>query len=281
MGKSVQAKENKAIDVKRKRENNGFQQPAYSTVVDIETPNSGLTVWLSDIHYPYQDKRAMDVALAYIQAKKPHTVVLGGDIFDFYSVSDFDRDPDRLEDSLQAEFDSAQEDLKEICKNATNVQFIDGNHCYRLCRQISKNPGLYGLRSLEFRKMAGLPDKVKHYPYLTKLKQGKLYYHHGQIANQNTAKATYSKFGKSMIVGHAHRADTHFATDGLTGEGHSVLVSGTLCDFKEARYVDHPNWQLGFCTAEFYEHNGESLFHSQHRLITNYSLVADGKVFKG
>lgn len=258
----------------------GFMQPK-SAVIEIAPPNNSTTVFISDVHWPYEDKRAVSSIIKYIQDKKPNHVVLGGDIFDCYNVSDFDRDPDRFAINLQKEFDSAKEAIDEIAKNCKHLSFILGNHENRIWRLIIRNPALYDLRALDFKTISGLPEKAKVYPYLTKIKEGSIYYHHGDIANQNTAKSTFGKFSKSMIVGHSHRMDAYYHTDGLTGEHHCVLVNGTLSDFEQARFVDCANWQKSIITIDHYEINKQKLFDAKHRLIINNSMYVNGKVYKG
>lgn len=253
---------------------------ANSTVVDIGI-DEGLVMSVSDMHYPYQDKRAMEIFLKNVQKRRPKRVIVNGDAIDNYLLSDHDHDPDRSGATLQEECDSIRPDLKEICRWAAEVHYIMGNHEERMYRLIKDVPALYAARALEFKKLAELPAKVQVYPYLTKLKVGKLYFHHGQIANSRTAKATYDKFRRSMVVGHAHRADTYIQTDAMSLESHIVIVQGTMCDIKQARYVDHPAWTTGFMDAEFWrDDDGESCFSAQHRLIVNNTLSVNGVKYR-
>ena len=57
-------------------------------------------VVISDIHFPYQDDKAIKAALDFIKTNPVDTIILNGDILDFYDVSSFDKDPDRI-NSLQ------------------------------------------------------------------------------------------------------------------------------------------------------------------------------------
>jgi len=47
---------------------------------------------LSDIHFPYQDNKALELALNYGLQKKANAVYLNGDILDFYQCSRFTKD---------------------------------------------------------------------------------------------------------------------------------------------------------------------------------------------
>lgn len=67
----------------------------------------GRIAWLSDIHVPYHDPRAVAAALAVLADFRPNLTVIGGDLYDCYSISRYSKDPDRRE-ALQDEFDAAR-----------------------------------------------------------------------------------------------------------------------------------------------------------------------------
>lgn len=87
-------------------------------------------VVISDIHFPYQDDKAIKAALDFIKTNPVDTIILNGDILDFYDVSSFDKDPDRI-NSLQKEIDMAQKFFKKLrtIKPDARIVFIKGNHC--------------------------------------------------------------------------------------------------------------------------------------------------------
>lgn len=49
---------------------------------------------LSDIHFPYHNLEALRVAIAYLREQEIDCLYLNGDIFDFYSISRHEKDPD-------------------------------------------------------------------------------------------------------------------------------------------------------------------------------------------
>lgn len=87
-------------------------------------------VVISDIHFPYQDDKAIKAALDFIKTNPVDTIILNGDILDFYDVSSFDKEPDRI-NSLQKEIDMAQKFFKKLrtIKPDARIVFIKGNHC--------------------------------------------------------------------------------------------------------------------------------------------------------
>ena len=87
-------------------------------------------VVLSDIHFPYQDDKAIKAAFDFIKTNPVDIIILNGDILDFYDVSSFDKDPDRI-NSLQKEIDMATKFFKKLrtIKPDARIVFIKGNHC--------------------------------------------------------------------------------------------------------------------------------------------------------
>lgn len=87
-------------------------------------------VVISDIHFPYQDDKAIKAALDFIKTNPVDTIILNGDILDFYDVSSFDKDPDRI-NSLQEEINMAEKFFKKLrtIKPDARIVFIKGNHC--------------------------------------------------------------------------------------------------------------------------------------------------------
>lgn len=85
---------------------------------------------LSDIHFPYQDDKALKAVYKFLEQHPVDTIILNGDILDFYDVSSFDKDPERV-NSLQKEIDLAQKFFKKLRQLAPNARivFIKGNHC--------------------------------------------------------------------------------------------------------------------------------------------------------
>ena len=48
---------------------------------------------ISDLHIPYHDNEAIQVAVKYGKKEKVNTVLINGDLIDFYGLSRFDKDP--------------------------------------------------------------------------------------------------------------------------------------------------------------------------------------------
>lgn len=201
---------------------------------------------ISDIHYPYHDAKAIKCVLDFIQDKEIDTIILNGDILDFYDVSSFDKDPDRV-NSLQKEIDMSTKFFKKLrtIKPDARILFIKGNHEYRLERYLKKHPELYSLDAL---KLPNLLDLKKYnIEYSDKgIKLGNLKIIHGDMVRKfsgYTARGELEKHDSSGVSSHTHRGGVYYYR---TPERHLAwFESFCLCDLNP-EYINEPNWQQGF-----------------------------------
>lgn len=252
--------------------------PPVQRLVPVPRPYRKIA-FLSDIHFPYHDQPAVDVALAALRDWRPELVVLGGDIFDFYQISEYSQDPSRRL-TIQDELDSARGFWESINNLDADVIYLEGNHESRLTRTIHKNPGLYNLRALSFPIAAELPRHWRWYPSQTHLKVGPLILLHGDLrggpSGVHIAWALLKRLRTSCLFGHFHRFDIAYETgyDGLPRVG---FGNGHLSDVLRAEYVTTPNWQTGFSTIEYSPEEG--IFAVQQHLIINGQLVFRGRIY--
>jgi len=204
---------------------------------------------LSDIHFRFEDTLKVNIALREVSNFKPDVIVLNGDIYDCYTVSDYDKDPLRRT-TIQDEFDGARWFINAVDKLAKKVVFIQGNHENRFNRMFSSHPGLYDLRALEFAKAAELPSRwvvLKDQEFYT---LGDMVFLHGNLRGSsersiNPAMTLLKYIKKSLICGHYHRFGAFYDTtyEGLPIIGH---MSGHMSDVSKAKFITKPNWQSGW-----------------------------------
>src|SRR3972149_1202301 len=105
-------------------------------------------VYMADLQIPFHDVPLVKPHLAFIRDFHPRRVFLKGDIGDIYSISVFDKNPTRrfhLEDEAKAVRDFLDE-LRDSLDRDASVYFLDGNHEWRLIRELMKAGGeFYGL----------------------------------------------------------------------------------------------------------------------------------------
>lgn len=236
--------------------------------------------YVSDVHLPFEDKVNVRVTLDYLADYKPDVVILGGDIWDFYEISDYERDPGRIT-TLQDEFDQGRYFVKAIDELCARVVMLEGNHEGRLHRLISRNPGLFKLRSLEIPRAAELPERWQYFPSQTHYRLGPMLALHGDVKGMSDrathpAYTLFQRLKRSCIAGHFHRFGRYYDTD-YDGVPRAGFVNGHLSDMKQVKYITSPNWQSGFSTIEMAADG--HLFRVDQHIIVNGRMVAGGKEY--
>jgi predicted phosphodiesterase len=234
---------------------------------------------LSDIHYPYEDDKACEVADMFLEEWKPDILVYNGDVADCYAVSAYDKSIDKKM-NIQEELDYTHDKLLERKNRLTSVQttyMLVGNHETRLNRLINKNAqALMALRGLTIDECLKLRElDIEFIPHSQELEIGKLMFTHGHLIRKhagNSARGHYEQYGCSVLVGHCHRLSQGWKRNKFGN--HAFIENGTLCDF-DVEYARYPDWQHGFTTLEF---DGDD-FSATVRPIVNYKLIADRKVY--
>lgn len=205
-------------------------------------------VVVSDQHFPFENKRCIQLSRQFARDVQPGRLHLLGDILDNYSISRFSRDPTR-KIRLQGEIDAACRYLEDCRDDVPNADIIysEGNHENRLTRYLhSEAKELADLRALQFEKLMGF-DKlnIRYYPACKPYKIGHLLFTHGEIVRKHSgmsACAHMEKYGCSVIHGHTHRMGSHYRT--TRSDTHGGWENGCLC--AEPGYMNSPNWQRGF-----------------------------------
>lgn len=220
---------------------------------------------LSDLHVPYHDPHAWQLALNVVKAVQPTTVNLLGDMLDFYRLSHYNKDPQRYEGNwLQEDLDQwyrMARELQRAAPQGCKFRLLPGNHEDRLRRYIEINPQLYGLRALELPTLMRLTElDIEYHRQEIDIVPGQLVGKHGDIVRRDSAYSAKGELEKerhaiSTITGHTHRMGTHYArTRRGVVKAHE---NGCLCQL-HPEYVKHPNWQQGLTIVT---HWGGDLFH--------------------
>lgn len=207
-------------------------------------------IFPTDEHQPYADRHALDLAMKIAEDFDPDVRIAGSDGMDFYSISRFRKNPDRLkEGGLQREIDCWVETQKEW-KDATphaKAKFIRGNHELRLEKFLWDHPEFVDLQVLKLENVLEL--KKLHIELLPndEFICGDLMIAHGDTARKHSgwsAKASLEGlfFARNVIVGHSHRGGSYYAT---TVNGIVQAHEGFCLCSLEAEYIRYPNWQQG------------------------------------
>lgn len=238
-----------------------------------------------DVHGVYRHKKAWELMLKAMHWWKPDVTGVLGDFIDAYSLSFFDRDPNRvhqLEDELE-DGRALRSQLDDL--DSKRKFFCEGNHCERLRRVLMRQaPALFNTVKIE--KLLGLEENGwEFHPYRTFTKVGKLNVTH-DVGNAGATAHSRARdaFGGNVVIGHTHRAAMEYKGN-LRSESHVGLMSGWLGDAGQMDYMHRAKaseWQLAFTIGHMEPDTG--IVHLQLiPLIANRGklcCVVDGKRFE-
>lgn len=204
---------------------------------------------MGDLHIPYHDKRAIEVAINEGLKQGCDTLYLNGDIGDFYAASRFDKDPENR--SLDQELETIEEVLEAMAPHFKRKYFKCGNHDDRWQLYLWRNAPALG-RVAKMRLDAVLELKEKGYEWVhTKqwAQIGALPVLHGHELQGgsavNPARGAYLKVTNTIAVNHHHRTSQHVETQSLSQEQIVTWSIGCMCDMRP-NYNPLGKWNLGF-----------------------------------
>lgn len=217
---------------------------------------------LSDIHVPYHDKAALQVAVKEAKKRKSDVILLNGDGIDFYGISRFEKNPEK------------RDAISEIAMLVDLLRYLDqefpharkvyklGNHCERYDKWLWANaPVLYKLEALRFAGVLGLVygektgkktyDIREHGWEIVQDKRPILAGHlpilHGHEINAsspvNPARGAYLKTSHTVLIGHLHRTAQHTHPN-MFHEETSTWSQGALCGLRP-NYAPINFWNHG------------------------------------
>lgn len=223
-----------------------FTKPRQYEHIELSRLKDGsrILVAFSDMHIPFHDKASVRALLRFAQEFDPTHLIVPGDGLDFYTMSDFDKNPSR-QFTFKQELETGHSVLRkiELATGKADRYWIDGNHEDRLRRWLWRHgAAIAGLPSLEPQKLLHLDD-WKHLPYGSSVNVMGVVVEHGEVAGLNASSQMQKKRGTSGVCGHTHRLhDLHISN--ASGE-HRYVENGCLCSLKP-EFVSRPNWQHGF-----------------------------------
>ena len=207
---------------------------------------------LSDIHLPYHDREAVCDALNYGKEKKVNTIILNGDILDFYQASYFVKDPRNRD--LQYEVDVAIDFFQGLRDNFPNALIVYkiGNHEERYEKYLmQKAPELLNLDVWDIESVLRLHEcNIQLVKDKRVIKVGELNIIHGHEITRGTsspvnpARTFFLKAKTNVIGGHLHRTSEHISKD-LDDSIIGAWSTGCLCDL-HPKYAPQNEWNHGY-----------------------------------
>lgn len=220
---------------------------------------------ISDLHIPYHDLFAIELAIEHFLKNKIKNVILNGDIIDCYQLSRWDKDPRKRK--FSEEIAMLKGFVTEL-KHDFNIIWKMGNHSERYEKfLIQKAPELFDLEILAFENIIGIPG-IEYIKNKRIMKAGRLNICHGHewgesvFSPVNPARGFYMRAKASVLAGHYHQTSEHMERD-MNGKITGVWSTGCLCDLSPA-YRPLNKWNHGFATVH---HDGEEFEVSNYKII--------------
>ncbi len=236
---------------------------------------------LFDTHNPFQDEITMSLVERFLAKIKPDFLIYGGDVNDFYPISTFDKNPERIS-SLQKDLNNTRAMFarhRAMLPSETEFFLLDGNHENRLQKFLwSDAPALESLDSLQIGKLLTLEEyNIKHIAYEQGLMINDVFLVlHGDIASIHsgyTAKRMYEKHGGCGISGHCHRGGSFYKRDRFGTWG--WWEGFCLCHLNPD-WIKNPNWVQGFSLVHF---RGKHFWVEQIPIL-NHKFIYGGEIFE-
>lgn len=246
----------------------------YARIEPFQLPKlNNRILFLSDIHLPYQDNKALDLAINYGINKNVNAVYLNGDTMDFYQASRFIRD--RRLRQLDGELEMGREFLATLQKVFNcPIYYKIGNHEERWENYLrTKAPELLGIADFELSNLLrfgqyGVTEiKGKQIAYAGRL--ALLHGHefgHSVFSPVNPARGLYMRAKDSSVIGHHHQTSEH-SEKSLNGSVVKTWSVGALCGLSP-EYFPYNKWNHGFAYIETEDRDYE---------IKNLSII-EGKI---
>lgn len=217
---------------------------------EITGPASVLV--LADVHIPFHDPAAVQVALQTGRDRKASIVLLNGDIMDHYACSRWETDP-ALRD-FPGEVRAGKQFLAGVRQTFPKARIVYklGNHEERYERYMRlKAPELLGLPDLSWSSLMGLDAlRIELVDGQRPIRLGKLSVLHGHeyrfaISNPvNPARGLFLRARTHALCGHFHQSSQHSARN-LEQHVVSAWSTGCLCDL-HPEYRPLNDWNHGF-----------------------------------
>ncbi len=233
---------------------------------------------ISDLHIPYQSNVAVEAALEWGESFKPDGIVIDGDLWDFYQLSRYDKNP-TLE-KVSGELRAGKQALHHLRKRFPRARIIfkKGNHderwddyMFRVAPLLADMPEIVN----GWQTAAGIPEnRIEVVGDQRPIMLGKLPVFHGHELGKamfspvNPARGAFLRAHHTILVGHSHQTSGHADTN-VWHEETFCWSMGCLCDLTP-EYARVNRWNWGFAAV--------SVFKDGSFDVQNMRISKDGKV---
>lgn len=209
---------------------------------------------LGDVHRPFHDEYAWELALKIVEAEKPEIVAQVGDLGDFHAVSRHPKKFGRAQ-VFERELEGVKAGVREFCEAASYRALrqriiLQGNHEESFERYVAWNAPQLECVVPDGPELLGFPVSAKNVwvPYRESYDIGKVTLVHDiGHSGHNATMQNLRSAGRNIVAGHMHGAGVEWG--GTThGDGHFSMTVGWLGDKSAITYL-HPtqmkHWRQG------------------------------------
>lgn len=223
---------------------------------------------IGDVHIPYHDKQALEIALSKGIQAAAETCIVNGDLIDFYSISRWQTDPRKR--NLARELEDTKTVLRIVSDSFKQVVFKIGNHEERWESYLFvKAPEIVGVEIFELENILGLDELgIAYYKRRQHLRMGHLSVLHGhEFGNSfyspvNPARGLFLRSKAVSLCNHYHQTSEHSEPD-MNGRMIATWSVGCLCHLRP-EYRPYNKWSLGYALVT---NEGDDNFSVQNKKI--------------
>ncbi len=209
-------------------------------------PRAQRIIVIPDCHIPFEDKKAVNVALQIAKWYKPDQIIILGDFLDCGPVSHWNKQNLRARQTMNMadDFAVANKYLDQIQKICKNVVYIRGNHEKWLDDAMDESPELAGLLDLDV-NLRFKERKIRDVPFNGVYTLGNLNFTHGLYTNSHHALKHVQQFGRSIVYGHLHDVQLAISVSPIDVQDKKMGLSlGCLAAMNPRFMRNRPNnWQ--------------------------------------
>lgn len=223
-------------------------------------------LFLTDLHFPYQDNGVITKQIEYGKQSNVNTIYLNGDIMDMYKGSFHEQDPKKRD--LSYEFEVARQFLDLLAREfpTAKVFYKEGNHEMRWERYLRvKAPIILDMEEFRLSVILKLRERgVEWIPNKQLVKIGKLNAIHGNEykggGGINVARTLWLRAGDNVIAGDKHKTQTGLKTN-IDKKVVGTWSVGCGCELNPD-YMPFNEWNHGFAHIEV-SNSGEFVVHNK------------------
>ncbi len=240
----------------------------------FQVEDSEKMLCLYDVHVPFHDQEALEVALSHAEEEGVDCILLAGDTADFFSISFHEKNP-KMRD-FAGEIVLVRQFLEHLRGRFPDARIIYkwGNHEVRMNRYYTvKAPELLFVDDFQFKSIMRLDElgiELIDDMRLVQFQDYVLCHGHeffGGGGGAYPAKSYFMKAKTNIISGHLHRISEYSEQD-LFGNIKRAYSSGCLCS-KNQDYAQINFWQHGFVIM----HKGK-----KGKAKVDNLLIVDGEI---